>query len=128
MAEQDNLFTGMFSLLRPAPQSRSTLSYALPHIDFESDSSISSISHFKPKFHELDEEAPLSGDRREMSCQHTDRRLYAKNMCSTCYHIYGRSRYAWECPHTDRKMYALGKCHECYLEHYYATHKRRRRS
>jgi hypothetical protein len=105
----------------------SSLNYTLPPIDFESNSSISDISHFKPKFDEIKQEAAVSGGRGVMSCPHTDRRHYAKNMCSTCYHIYGRSKYAWECPHTDRKMYALGKCHECYMKHYYATHKRRRR-
>ena len=35
-------------------------------------------------------------------CPHTNRKHYAKNMCSSCYRKYGRNTFAFKCQHTDR--------------------------
>eukprot|EP00356_Strombidium_inclinatum_P016227 CAMPEP_0170486954 /NCGR_PEP_ID=MMETSP0208-20121228/5847_1 /TAXON_ID=197538 /ORGANISM="Strombidium inclinatum, Strain S3" /LENGTH=295 /DNA_ID=CAMNT_0010761049 /DNA_START=496 /DNA_END=1383 /DNA_ORIENTATION=+ len=55
-------------------------------------------------------------------CPHTERKHYAKNMCSSCYRKYGRSQNATACEHTDRLVYSMGMCQTCYLADY---HKKR---
>lgn len=52
-------------------------------------------------------------------CPHTDRKHYAKNMCSTCYRKVGRNKNATKCPHKDRLLYSKGMCQECYLSEYF---------
>ncbi|CAG9324870.1 unnamed protein product [Blepharisma stoltei] len=52
------------------------------------------------------------------SCPHIYKKHYAKGMCNSCYHRFGRDSFAWKCPHTDRKHYAKGKCELCYIKHY----------
>mmetsp|Transcript_5190 Transcript_5190/g.9549 ORF Transcript_5190/g.9549 Transcript_5190/m.9549 type:complete len:121 (+) Transcript_5190:3-365(+) len=52
-------------------------------------------------------------------CPHPERKPYAKNQCSRCYHKYGRVKLAWACSHTHRHNYAKGRCHSCYLQYYY---------
>ena len=52
-------------------------------------------------------------------CPHTDRKHYAKNMCSSCYRKYGRNQNATKCPHTDRQLYSMGMCQSCYLADYH---------
>jgi hypothetical protein len=49
------------------------------------------------------------------SCEHTDRKHYAKGLCSTCYHKNGRTKTAWNCMHTNMIHYAKGCCQECYI-------------
>lgn len=49
------------------------------------------------------------------NCEHTDRKHYAKGLCSTCYHKGGRTKLAWGCPHKDKVHYAKGYCQECYI-------------
>lgn len=55
-------------------------------------------------------------------CPHTDRKHYAKNMCSSCYRRFGRKQYATKCGHSDRLLYSMGMCQTCYMADY---HKRR---
>ena len=50
-----------------------------------------------------------------VNCEHTDRKHYAKGMCSTCYHKNGRTKTAWNCEHKTELHYAKGCCQECYL-------------
>lgn len=50
------------------------------------------------------------------NCEHTDRKHYAKGLCSTCYHKGGRTKLAWNCGHRDRLHYAKGCCQDCYLQ------------
>lgn len=49
------------------------------------------------------------------NCEHTDRKHYAKGLCSSCYHKGGRTKKSWNCDHKDRVHYAKGCCHECYI-------------
>lgn len=49
------------------------------------------------------------------NCRHTNRKHYAKGLCSTCYHKTGRTKLSWNCKHTDQLHYAKGCCQECYL-------------
>jgi hypothetical protein len=49
------------------------------------------------------------------SCEHIDRKHYAKGLCSTCYHKNGRTKTAWNCMHTNMIHYAKGCCQECYI-------------
>ena len=55
------------------------------------------------------------------ACPHTQKKHYAKNMCSTCYHKQGRGHFARSCPHKDKPLYARGKCQSCYLQQYHRT-------
>lgn len=48
-------------------------------------------------------------------CEHTNRKHYAKGLCSTCYHKAGRTKLAWKCQHHDKLHYAKGCCQDCYL-------------
>lgn len=48
-------------------------------------------------------------------CEHTDRKHYAKGLCSTCYHKGGRTKNAWNCEHRNKLHYAKGCCQECYI-------------
>lgn len=52
-------------------------------------------------------------------CPHTNRKHYAKNMCSSCYRKFGRKEYATKCEHTDRLNYSIGMCQTCYLADYH---------
>jgi len=49
------------------------------------------------------------------NCEHTDRKHYAKGLCSTCYHKNGRTKKAWNCEHKNKLHYAKGCCQECYI-------------
>ena len=49
-----------------------------------------------------------------MNCPHKESKYYAKGMCRSCYHNYGRSKKAYLCPHTDSLHYAKGLCKKCY--------------
>ncbi len=49
------------------------------------------------------------------NCEHTERKHYAKGLCSSCYHKGGRTKKSWNCDHKDRVHYAKGCCHECYI-------------
>ena len=37
-----------------------------------------------------------------VNCAHTDRKMYAKGMCNSCYHKFGRPTRATKCAHTDK--------------------------
>jgi hypothetical protein len=54
-----------------------------------------------------------------IKCPHKDKKHYAKNMCSSCYHKEGRIKKAWLCPHVNKAHYAKGKCQNCYLNGYH---------
>ena len=107
--ETPNVFTNMFSLLRPKhDQPSQDISIALPNI-----------------FKNLP--ASLGGEKKDKTgkackintaCPHTDRKHYAKNMCNNCYHKLGRKKAVWLCPHEDRILYAKGKCQKCYIQEY----------
>ena len=53
------------------------------------------------------------------NCPHFERKHYAKNMCSACYHKTARPSRAWKCPHSTLPLYAKGRCHDCYVAFYY---------
>jgi len=53
------------------------------------------------------------------NCPHSDRKHYAKNMCSNCYHKQGRAKRAWQCSHGKKAHYAKGLCQNCYLNQYH---------
>ena len=53
------------------------------------------------------------------NCPHSDRKHYAKNMCSSCYHKTARPSRAWKCGHSSLPLYAKGRCHDCYVTFYY---------
>ncbi|CAG9316318.1 unnamed protein product [Blepharisma stoltei] len=55
------------------------------------------------------------------ACQHQDKKHYARGMCNSCYHRYGRETYAWLCEHTKRKLYAKGMCEPCYNKQHAET-------
>lgn len=51
-------------------------------------------------------------------CPHPERKHYAKNMCSNCYHSKGRAKRAWKCNHSNKFHYAHGLCQNCYQLNY----------
>mmetsp|Transcript_48423 Transcript_48423/g.67287 ORF Transcript_48423/g.67287 Transcript_48423/m.67287 type:complete len:292 (+) Transcript_48423:20-895(+) len=53
------------------------------------------------------------------ACPHKDKKHYAKNMCSACYHRRGRTKAPWKCQHLNRAHYARGLCQNCYLSMYH---------
>jgi hypothetical protein len=57
--------------------------------------------------------------KKNTACPHPERKHYAKNMCSKCYHKSGRSKPSYACQHTDRPLYARGMCQVCYLHNYH---------
>ena len=57
--------------------------------------------------------------KREITrCPHTTHPHYAKGMCNTCYHLYGRKSLATKCAHKDRMTYAKDMCQNCYFNAY----------
>ena len=56
------------------------------------------------------------------ACPHKYAIHYAKNMCSNCYHIKGRSKKPWNCSHVNKSHYALGLCQNCYQMNYIRKH------
>jgi hypothetical protein len=104
----NSIFTNMFSLLTPPnPDAPWPLSLQLPRL--------------YPLEITGDEES--TGRAVITNCPHLSRKYYAKKMCSSCYHKYGRAKRAWACEHKERLHYAKGVCQFCYLKNYY---KRRR--
>ena len=61
-------------------------------------------------------------------CPHTQRKHYAKNMCSSCYRKLGRNQLAWNCDHKEKLNYSGGMCQTCYLSHYHQRTKELRKS
>ena len=51
-------------------------------------------------------------------CPHVDMQHYAKGMCNSCYHFYGRKSLAFKCEHTLKLNYAKGFCQNCYFNKY----------
>ena len=56
------------------------------------------------------EEAKFVIDR----CPHTERKYYAKGMCTNCYHNSGRPNKATNCIHKYSMNFAKGLCQSCY--------------
>ena len=52
-------------------------------------------------------------------CRHTTAKHYARGMCNSCYHSYGRTVRASNCEHTDKQVYARGLCQQCYSKEQY---------
>lgn len=63
--------------------------------------------------------APTTRIMQNTHCPHSERKHYAKNMCSACYHKTARPSRAWKCAHRSLPLYAKGRCHDCYVTHYY---------
>lgn len=107
-----NIFTNMISVLRPpTPNSTWPMSLALPKL--------TNVSSDAPKVQIADQLVELvKPTQRIIVCPHKNRKIYAKNMCNSCYHKKGRASYAWACEHKNEKMYAKGKCHRCYIRSY----------
>ena len=94
----------------------------------EKDTPFREIPHLETE----NESVPTKGDEEPekaetcamkiTKCPHTNRKHYAKNMCSSCYRKFGRNQLAWNCEHTDRLNYSVGMCQTCYLSDY---HKKR---
>lgn len=62
---------------------------------------------------------PTTRIMQNTNCPHPERKHYAKNMCSACYHKTARPSRAWKCAHRSLPLYAKGRCHDCYVTHYY---------
>ena len=43
-------------------------------------------------------------------CPHTDRKYYAKGLCTNCYHLMGRPNTATKCIHKNKMSFAKGLC------------------
>lgn len=56
-----------------------------------------------------------------MNCPHPQRDHYAKGLCKSCYHKFGRSKKPWACSH--ERLYAKGLCQKCYINQYRAHQK-----
>ncbi|CAG9335713.1 unnamed protein product [Blepharisma stoltei] len=113
------VFSGMFSLIFKNSEEGSSL--RLPNIFSYEDSE---AEREEPK--ENDQKASKSGQgkgtkKRITACPHANKRHYAKNMCSNCYHKSGRQKKAWTCLHKDRQLYAKGMCQFCYLQSYHKS-------
>lgn len=107
MVSSPSIFTNMPSLLnKPASKVPWPISLELPNI-FTEPSDTSEVLPFDRPLKEI------------TACPHTSRRNYAKSMCSSCYHKYGREKLAWMCYHKTRPHYAKGRCQYCYLKQYY---------
>ena len=52
-------------------------------------------------------------------CRHKTAKHYARGMCNSCYHSYGRTVRASKCEHTDKQVYARGLCQQCYSKEQY---------
>ncbi len=108
------VFTNMFTLLTPSSNAPWPVSLGLPRPenlqdlpkDIDESSSTSSSS------------SKSCGVSRVSACPHTNRKHYAKNMCSVCYHRFGRRKLAWNCEHVSRFNYSKGLCQPCYLRNY----------
>mmetsp|Transcript_24970 Transcript_24970/g.43838 ORF Transcript_24970/g.43838 Transcript_24970/m.43838 type:complete len:111 (+) Transcript_24970:48-380(+) len=100
-----SIFTNMFSLLNTPADSRPwPLSLVLPQLF--------PAAQAAPQTRLISQEV--------VKCPHHDQKHYAKSMCRSCYHKYGRDRFAWACVHKNRRLYAKGRCHKCYLKQYYS--------
>lgn len=75
--------------------------------------------HFSFDFATMLDDSPCKKLKANTACPHADRKHYAKNMCSACYHKTARPTRAWKCPHSFLPHYAKGRCHDCYLNKYY---------
>ena len=117
LPEGPNIFTSMFSLLRPAqPAHQSRPMLLLPNVFGALESSEA----------EVDSDKPRRKRKKVTACPHFDKPHYAKNMCDNCYHKFGRSKNPWLCQHSDRPLYAKGKCQKCYLLGYHNRDSRSR--
>ncbi|CAG9333773.1 unnamed protein product [Blepharisma stoltei] len=112
-----SIFSNMFSLINPkAPVSDVSLCLELPSIqDFAISGIIEKTDVSKPcEKKVLKEKRRHKKSQRITACKHINKKHYAKGMCNSCYHRYGRDTYAWICEHTERKLYAKGMCELCY--------------
>jgi len=68
---------------------------------------------------QVQKEGPSSRKSKQVTnCPHTDKKHYAKGLCSTCYHKSGRTKKAWACAHNNEVHYAKGCCQECYVQYH----------
>lgn len=114
MQADSTVFTNMFTLLSPPSSAPWPVSLLLPRPESLRDMP-KDLGESSP------EPAPSSkscGVSRVSACPHTNRKHYAKNMCSVCYHRFGRRKLAWNCEHTQRFNYSKGLCQPCYLRNY----------
>ena len=104
---QQNVFSGMFSLLNKDLTIQGPSTLLLPNI-------------FVPEGDPTDGAHEPAGRRlmKNTACPHTDKKHYAKNMCNNCYRSKGRKKLAWLCQHKERKLYARGRCQYCYIKHH----------
>lgn len=58
----------------------------------------------------------LNSKKKRNTCGHTDRKHYAKGLCSLCYHKKSRDQKPKLCPHD--KLYARDLCQKCYAANY----------
>jgi len=70
----------------------------------------------------MGESASKAPERR--GCPHKNNKVYALDMCHSCYHKFGKPKKASDCPHTDMPHYASGVCQKCYLARYYLQKKK----
>ena len=109
-----SVFTNMYTLLAPQSSAPWPISLTLPLPDsirasMKEEAEVGGKSSFPSKH----------GSPNQVSaCPHTNRKHYAKNMCSVCYHRFGRRKLAWNCDHRTRFNYSKGLCQPCYLRNY----------
>ena len=121
------IFTNMSSLLVASTNTNNTWpqSFLLPSLPSESistepstpigeDSITDTLTTDVVKFLNSTKEL-----KENFACGHLNRKHYAKNMCSNCYHKGGRTKLSWNCEHNDRPLYARGMCQVCYLHNYH---------
>ncbi|CAG9324869.1 unnamed protein product [Blepharisma stoltei] len=115
------VFSSMFSLINPKSSSNNPpTSLSLPPITNlfdEIPEEASTLTHIPV----LKIKKRRKKTQRITACQHINKKHYARGMCNSCYHRYGRDTYAWLCEHTDRKLYAKGMCELCYNKQHAET-------
>ncbi|CAG9335724.1 unnamed protein product [Blepharisma stoltei] len=109
-----SIFSGMFSLIFKSREGVPSL--RLPEIQFF-DAKERKSKEKDNDFFNCDSKRPKK--MKITACPHVNKRHYARNMCSTCYHRSGRQKQAWACQHKDRRLYAKGVCKTCYLRNYH---------
>ncbi|CAG9335722.1 unnamed protein product [Blepharisma stoltei] len=113
-----SVFSGMFSLISNFIEGEP--SRKLPKIQFlHDDSNSKEIKEEKKVKNNPKSKTKKQHRRKNTACPHANKRHYARNMCSNCYHKFGRQKEAWMCPHKDLKFYAKGLCKACYLKNYH---------
>ena len=119
-SDAETVFDGMFSLLRSTGDVKHLLCRDLPALH-SSEEVNKTAETVESEAAMIDQVFPLLlkiTNNKVTRCPHYQRKHYAKNMCSNCYHKLGRQHTAWACRHKERPMYAKGRCQYCYLRMY----------